>query len=63
MAKTKQDVLRERYEEFQARKRTTKGIKYELVDGDVLRLDTASVKRNQVVKAQIAASKNVPLEA
>ncbi|BDP35871.1 TPA: hypothetical protein NKZ51_001860 [Vibrio parahaemolyticus] len=63
MAKTKQDVLKERYEEFQARKRTTKGIKYELVDGDVLRLDTASVKRNQVVKAQIAASKNVPLEA
>ena len=62
MAKTKQDVLKERYEEFQARKRTTKGIKYELVDGDVLRLDTASVKRNQVVKAQIAASKNVPLE-
>ncbi|HCE2440559.1 TPA: hypothetical protein NGU06_002773 [Vibrio parahaemolyticus] len=63
MAKTKQDVLKERYEEFQARKRTTKGIKYELVDGDVLRLDTASVKRNQVVKAQIAASKNVALEA
>ncbi|WP_210443847.1 hypothetical protein [Vibrio crassostreae] len=63
MATSKQEALKQRFDEFQALKRSSSRIEYTLVDRDVFRLNTKSMKDNNIVKAQIKASKRVPIEA
>ncbi|MFY2510451.1 hypothetical protein ACN3E9_20005 [Vibrio pectenicida] len=62
MKKSKQELLKEKYEEFQAQKRSTSSIEYTLIEQDVFRLNTEAMKGNSIVKAQIKASKKIPLE-
>ncbi|KFJ87947.1 hypothetical protein IJ23_09095 [Vibrio sp. OY15] len=63
MSKTEKDILMEKYEQFQAERRSKHGIEYTLVDRDVFRLNTKSMKKNKIVRSQIRASKKVQLEA
>lgn len=63
MATTEKNILLEKYEQFQAERRSKHSIEYTLVDRDVFRLNTESMKKNKIVRSQIRASKKVPLES
>ncbi|WP_274013619.1 hypothetical protein [Vibrio parahaemolyticus] len=63
MAIPEKNILLEKYKQFQAERRNKHSVEYTLVDRDVFRLNTESMKKNKIVRSQIRASKKVPLEA